>query len=259
MSSPERFSIPLLVDLVPGGIKAGTIFEVEYDPSSQWFSVATTIAARYLQAGGRVGYAASRRPEDVKHDLASLGVDVPATQKDGRLLVDDWYSATLTGGRLESASAQTGIFEPIEGGIRVRSLKVADLSVEWLKWSKHGFEAYDVAETWPPGALAIGESVSEMLRFNEENAFAEWVLSRTNPNDRRAKRIGLYGLIRGIHSESFYRRMENAADGVIELRVMERGEKIMSFLRITSLKGQPHNSSWHQIEIKPNGEAILAT
>ena len=105
MDSSERVSIPLLTQLIPGGIKPGTSFLVEYDPESQWLAVATTVAARFLQANGHVFYAAYvRYPEDVKHDLAALGADVPTAEKTGRLLVDDWYSATLTGGRLQSSS-----------------------------------------------------------------------------------------------------------------------------------------------------------
>lgn len=255
----DRVSVPLVKQLIPDGVKPGTIFVVEYDPESQWLAVATTIAAHFLLANGRVAYVAMvRSPEDVKYQLEALGVDVAAAQKDNRLLVDDWFSATLTGGRLESAGVQSDFFEPIEGGQRARSLKVADLSIAWLKDAKQGFQPYDVVETWPPGALGIGDSYSEGLRFNEENAFVEWMRTRVLPNERRAKRIHLAGFVLGIHSESIYKRMENACDGVIDIRVMERDEEAKNLLRVRSLKGQPHDSRWHEIEIKPNGEAVLA-
>lgn len=255
----ERFSVPLVGQLIPDGVKPGTIFVVEYDPESQWLAVATTITAHFLLANGRVNYmTALRSPEDVRYQLDALGVDAPAAEKDNRLLVDDWFSATLTGGRLESAELQTGLFEPIQGGVRVRSLKIADLSIAWLKDAKQGFQPYDVVETWPPGTLAIEQSDSEILRFNEENAFVEWMRTRVVPNERRAKRIHLAGFVLGIHSESLYKRMENSCDGVIDIRVMERGEEAKNLLRVRSLKGQPHDSRWHEIEIKPNGEAILA-
>jgi len=97
-----------------------------------------------------------------------------------------------------------------------------------------------------------------MLRFNEENAYVEFLRTRGLPNERRAGRIHLSGLVLGVHSESFYKRMENACDGVIEIRVMERGDEAKNLLRVRSLKGQRHDSRWHEIEIKPNGEAILA-
>jgi KaiC/GvpD/RAD55 family RecA-like ATPase len=139
----------------------------------------------------------------------------------------------------------------------MRSLKIADLSIEWLRASKHGWPAEDVIETWPPRALAISESASLMMRFNDENTYLEWMISRGNPNERKARRIYLGGFARGVHSESFYKRLEEDCDGIIDLRVMERDDESKTLLRVRSLKGQPHDARWHEIKIKPNGEAAL--
>ncbi len=205
MDSSLRVSVPFLDRLVPGGVKPATIFTVEYDPESQWLAVATTITARFLQANGHVAYTAqTRSPEEVKNALAALGVDIPAAQKAGLLRVSDQYSATLSGGRLESSSVHSGVLEEIQGGVRFRSLKVGDLSVQWLKFSKLDSDTYEKTRTWgPAGSLGVVESISEMLRFNEENAFAEWMVSRVNPIERRAKRITLQAYVRGIHGEAF--------------------------------------------------------
>ncbi len=195
----------------------------------------------------------------MKPFLEALGVDVKEAFRQERLVIDDWYTATLTGGRIESSGSQQGLFEPIEGGNRVRSLRVSDLSVEWLKWKKEGFRPSDVAESWAPGALGIHESLSNDLRFNEENTFAEYMLSRVFPNERRAKRIVLAGVVIGVHSDSFYRRMENATDGMIEVKVVERDNEARDCLRVKSLKGQPRDARWHEIEVKPNGETVLSS
>ncbi len=101
------------------------------------------------------------------------------------------------------------------------------------------------------------ESMSQTLRFNEEKPYLEYLISRFIPNERRAKRIDLAGVLRGVHTESFYKQLEGAVDGVIDLRVMERDEEAKNFLRIRSLKGQPHDARWHEIQIKPNSEAVL--
>lgn len=197
---------PILTDLIPDGIKPGTLFVVEFDPDSQWLAVAATITAGYLRAGGRVAYHAENRPpETVKENLLALGVDVSAAAREGRFVLYDWYSAMLTGGRLEGGGSS--VFEPIEGGYRARSLKVADLSVQWLKDMKRGPESRDVVETWPPGALVVAESESQMLRFNEEKPYLEWIISRVFTNERRAKRINLAGVFRGVHTESFYKQL----------------------------------------------------
>jgi KaiC/GvpD/RAD55 family RecA-like ATPase len=261
LSSGDRVSIPLLAELIPAGIKPGSIFAVQYDPESQWFALATTIAAKYLQSGGHVGYVAQARPrEAAREELEALGIDVSATMKNGRLTIDDWYSATLTSGRLGHASDQASFFEPIEGGLRARSLKIADLSIEWQSAMKDESPqaSYDKAQAWPPGSLAICESESEVLRFNEENAFVEWKLGRNIPYDRKERRISLFGLVRGIHSESFYKRIESGVDGVIDCRLLEQQGESKSFLRIRSLKGQPYDGRWHAIVIKPNGVALAS-
>lgn len=256
----ERVAIPLLEKLIPGGVRPGTMLLVEFDPASQWLTIATNIAARFLMDGGRVTYMACNRPlEDVRFGLEALGVDAKREFKEAKLVIDDWYSAGLSGGRLSSSDSEHGWVEPIEGGGRMRSLKVADLSVQWLKDTKQGFQPWDVAETWPPGALGMFESLSEPLRFNDENAFAEWMIGRAIPNERRAKRITFHGIATGIHSEPFYRRMENASDGIIEMKVLERDNEAVDCLRVKSLKGQPRDARWHEIEIKPNGEAILSS
>jgi KaiC/GvpD/RAD55 family RecA-like ATPase len=247
----------LLDQLISGGIESGTVFTVEFDPDSQWYAVAATIAVKYLQAGGRVSYVAVTRPPDaVKRELIKVGLDVAATVKEGRLNVDDWYTATLSGGRI-ATEQEKAVVEPIDGGMRLRSVKVADISVEWLRLSKQGPRPFDVTETWPPGALTILDSASELMRFNEESVYLEFVITRAFPNERKSKRIRLGGIARGVHSDPFYKRMEAASDGIIDLRVMERDDEAKNLIRVRSLKGQRHDARWHEIEIGENGEALL--
>ncbi len=259
MALPKGLNVPLLGQLVPGGIKPGTMVLVEYDPDSQWLSVATTIAGRFFQANNHVAYlVTARSPVDFKHSVSALGIDLAAAESTGRFAVEDWYTATLTGGRIEPADLHAPVFEKVQGELRVRSLRVADLSLEWLKTSKTGpQQAYDIVDFWPPGSLIIVESFSGILRFNEEKAFLEWMESRVNPEERKRRSITIQGVVRGIHTEWLYKRMENISDGVIDLRVMERGDETKNLLRLRSLKGQPHDTRWHEVNIKPNGEATL--
>jgi len=254
LSSSERLNVPLVSSLVPDGIRPGTILVTEFDPESHWFAVATTIAARYVQDGCKVDYLAMARPrEDVRSDLARLGLNVPAAEEARLLRVDDWYSATLGLGPTSRGVVQE-IQENRRSYLRIQSLKVSDLSVEWLKDMKRTSEPGVVEEFFH---LVLAESISPGLRFNEEKAYLEWFESRVNPDERRQKRLTLQGIVRGIHNESFYRRMENAADGVIEVRIMDRDEEAKNFLRIRGLKGQRYNARWHEIQVKPNGETVL--
>ena len=260
MASPENVNVPLLDPLIPDGIKPGTMLLVEFDPESQWLAVASTVAARFSETNHHVGYLAmSRTPEDVRNSLSDLGVDVSRAEKAGMLAIEDWYTASLTGGRVDSSLKGTRIFESTATGLRALSLKVADLSVEWLKSSKAGpHPVYDIVDFWPPGSLIIVESFSVILRFNEERAFVEWIESRVNPGERKRKSITMQGFVRGIHTDQLYKLMENASDGVIDIKVVERGEETRNLLRVRGLKGQPHDTRWHEITIKSNGEVTLA-
>ena len=259
MPSPEHVNVPMLTQIIPGGISPATIFGVEFDPESQWFAVATNIAAKCLLQNGFVSYLAMARPRDnVLRDLSALGVNLSEAFKGSHLTVDDWYSATLTGGRVGTGGGHERAFEPIEGGVRCRSLKVADLSLEWLKDMKLSQEIYE-KEAGPPGILLLAESCSSQMRFNEEKPYVEWMESRVNPDRRRANSITFQGFARGVHSEWVYRRMEADWDGVIDVRVMDEGGEAKSFLRIRSLKGQPYDGKWHEIQVRLNGEAILTT
>ncbi len=257
MQRLEFFKLPIFNTLIPNGIKAGSILLVEYDPESQWISLATTLTARYVMNGSNACYAVSVRPrQDARRDLSRFGLDVDKAEEDGLLRVDDWYTATLSRERSAGASRFYEVLgEAANSYVRVNSLKVADLSIEWLRLMKDGHPY--IVENWPPGHMIVLESFSPMLRFNDERTLLDWIEGRLNPYERSRDRIELQGVISGVHSESFYRRMESASDGVIEVKVMERGEEVKNLLRVRSVKGQPHDSRWHEIQVKPNGEATI--
>lgn len=247
---------------MPGGIRPGTALAVEFDPDSQWLALATSIATKTVLNGGFVLYCAMARPvEEALRDLSALGIDVPKSFREGMLHVDDFYSATLSGGRLLSNVPH----EPYEYGIR-HSLSVADFSIAQAKAQK------DLSEGRPeplksvrpgrdfgakPGSLLIMDSLSVMLRFNEERPFLEWLETREHRAVRRDLRINFEAFVRGLHSESFYKRVEASCDGVIDVRTQEENGVLKNVLRLRVLKGQPHDTRWHEIEIKPNGEAAL--
>jgi KaiC/GvpD/RAD55 family RecA-like ATPase len=257
LTSGDRVSIPVVDQLIPGGVKPGAVVLVEFDPASQWFSLATTILAGFLKVKNHASYVCQiHSPTGVKENLSRLGVDVEQAIMSDLLDLDDFHSATLTGGRLENASTEP---ERTREGIRFHSLRVQDLSLAFLKTSKGAPEKTAVVNVWPPGSLVVDECLSSLARFNEEKPLLEWYESRVCPELRRVKRITMVGLSRGIHSDWFYNRFEGFTDGVIDIQLREHEEEIKNFLRVRNLRGQPHNSKWHEIEIKENGEAVLVS
>jgi len=264
LTSDERVIIPLFDGVIHGGVRPGTAFAVEFDPDSQWFAIAISIAAKVLMNSGIVLYGAMARPvDDTARDLSRLEVDVPNVFKEGRLRIDDFYTATLTGGRLLSGSP----LEPYELGLR-RSCNVSEFSIMQSKARKEidagkldpfGPKEFEKNILGKTGWLLIADSSSVLLRFNEERPFLEWFETRELRGIRMDKRIHLEGFVRGLHSEPFYKRIEAACDGIVDVRVLEQDGVLKNLLRLRTLKGQPHDTRWHEIEIRPNGEAALVS
>lgn len=257
--SSSRVKLPILDQVIPEGVKPDTMFVVEFDPESQWFAVASTIAAEVLKNRGNIAITAfARPPEAIENDLSSLEVDLEGAFKEGRLQINDGYTATLSGGRVEPFHPGV-VWENKPKGTKWLSVKVQDLSVEFVKESRTPKESSRVFRaTWPAGTPNLVDSYSPLLRFNDEKSSADYIESRLYPEMRKAKRIVLLPFVRGIHTDWFYKRMESMSEGVIDIRVAEQDDRVKTMFRVRSLRGQPHDSSWHMIDIRPNGEASLA-
>jgi len=246
-------TVPILGSLIPDGLSPGTSLLVEFDPEGQWFAVSRTMAALRVKNGLRVLYGATARSrKDVIASLTKLGVDVDAAEEAGLLRIDDHYTSTLS-----QDKDNPGFVAIDDKYMRIGSPKIADWSIEQLRMirgqvqrlSKWGSDQSDV--------LAITDSFSPFLRFNEEKAFLEWMETRDLQLNRNLGRIIIIGMSRGVHSEPFYRSLEGMFDGLVEVRALEHDDAIRNMLRIRNLKGQPQDSRWHEISVNSKGEASL--
>jgi KaiC/GvpD/RAD55 family RecA-like ATPase len=214
----------------------GTNILVEYDPTSAWYAASLTIAAGWLRTGGIVWYATSARPpEDIRTQLTRLKVNVEPLEKEEKLRIADHYSVTLGQKSNEEKWAQD-------------SLKVADLSI-WIA---------DIGRAPPePDILVIFDDLSVLSRFNEEKVWIEYQLTRTIPIQRKAKTTSIRGIIKGLHSDSAYRRLEAANDGVIDFKLDETGEKVQTLMRIRAMNNVHFDSCWHLLKVGENFEVSL--
>jgi len=252
--STKTLILPVLGALIPDGISPASSLLVEFDPEGQWFAVSRTIVALAVKNGLRVAYAATARSrEDTIASLTKLGIDVDAAERTGLLRIDDQYTSTL---KLDKGNPD---FVPVDDKYyRIGSPKIADWSIDQLKSLKG---APSELSKWreQSGALAMIDSFSPYLRFNEEKVFLEWMETRNLPLHRKLGRLPITAFSHGLHSEHFYKSLEGMFDGLIEVRVVEQDNEIKNTLRIRNLKGQPHDSRWHEIQIKSNGEATLVS
>lgn len=196
--------LPFVDELVKTPIAPGASILVEYDPTAAWYQASLNIAAGWLQGGGVVVYAvASQPPDDVRSQLAKLGVDVKRLESDDKLRLFDWYTATL--GRKSTEK------------YAYYSLKAADLNLLYSKNMPgsgltpdvHGMTATTATDAISrivmgmasSDTLRILDDLSCLARFNEEKSWVELVRTRLIPLGRLQKSTGIGGIIKGIHSD----------------------------------------------------------
>lgn len=219
-------------------LPTGSNLLVEYDAASQWYNASLTIAAGWIKTGGTVSYAtAAQLPDNVRSKLARLGLDVQQLEKDEKLEIIDWYTATL------GLKSKEKFF--------LETLKVADLSIMWTK-QQMGEDVQQV-----PDCLILMDDLSFLSRFNDEKAWVEYELTRDFPAMARRKATGVSCLIRGIHSDWVYKRLEAAVDGVVDFKLDETGERARTLMRIRNMHNVDFDSKWYPVKFTENFEVTL--
>ena len=233
--------LALIEDLLSEPLPAGSNLLVEYDAASQWYRASLNITREWLRAGGEVGYNVTVQPPDnLRFQLRKLGMNVEDLETRGKLEIWDWYTATL--GQKSK-----------ERFVGSSTLKAADLSIDI---GREELRPAMAGETYPE-YLRIWDNCSVMARFNDDKAWVEFLLTRLFPSGFHSKSTFIVGVIRGIHSDSVYRQLEDAADGVIDFKIGEIDEETRDVFRIRSMRNVPFDRRWHQLKIGDNLEVSL--
>jgi len=186
--------IPLIEDLTTGSVPAGSVLLVEFAGASQWYNASVTIAAGWLKQGGKVSYnAAAQSPDDVRSVLNRLGVNFEEYEKEDRLRIWDFYTASL--GKKSNEKYAYG------------SLKVADLSLRIAK--------EDMLEAPQPEWLRVIDNSSTWYRFNDEKAMMEVELTRFIPSFKLRKSTALRAIMRDVHSNWVIQQLEGVIDFIV--------------------------------------------
>ncbi len=240
--------VALIQELLKEPLPPGSTLLVEYDPTSTWYQASLCMAAEWLRTGGVVSYHVSAQPpQNVRSQLAQMGLDVEKLEAEEKLRVFDWYTATL--GRKSNEK------------YAFYSLKAADLSVLFSKYlmaSPGGDFSVDAIPPQPsPDWLRILDDISCLARFNEEKSWVEFVRTRIIPIGSLWKSTGIGGIIRGIHSEWAYKSLEAASDGVIDFKLDETGDEAKNLIRIKSMRPVGFDSKWHPLMTRDNFEVAF--
>jgi len=128
-------------------------------------------------------------------------------------------------------------------------LKVADLSIEFSR-TQSKFEP-------EPLRLRVDDDLSTGARFNDEKSWVEFLLTRGFPMAPKLKSTSVDGLMKGVHSEGAYSRLEAASDGIVDIKVEEYEGDVRNRLRIRTMRNVGFDSRWHTLKINENFEVTL--
>jgi len=211
-----------------GTVPAGSALLVEFDAASQWYNASLAIAAGWLRTGGRVSYYAfAHSPESIRNQLNRLGIKTEELERNGTLEIWDWYTVTLGLKSKEKYSTDT--------------LKVAELSIHVSRVRMRGPVA--------PEQLVVADEVSVLDRFNDEKSWVEYELARSMPAFKDRKMTCMRGVIRDLHSNLVYKRLESVNDGIIDFKIETESEEVVNLIRIRTMRNVGFDSRWHPLRI----------
>jgi len=227
--------IPLIEDLTTAPIPAGSYLLVEFDAASLWYNASFTISAGWIKQGGKIAYSVyTRSPDDLRSKLSRLELQVQALENEDRLHIVDRYTVTLGQKSKEKYALD--------------SLKVSDLSIQYSR---------DMRESPDPSWLRIADSHSNLARFNDDKSWTELLLTRSYPAQKSRKSTTLAGLTNSLHSDWVYRKLEAAADGVIDFKLDETSDPPRNLMRIRSMRDVGFDARWHSLKVGDNHEVTL--
>lgn len=235
--------LPLLREIVPSGIEFPTVLCVEFDPQAVWFEVALTLVAQALRAGVPTDlHLFQRSPRDVVRVLQGLGLEPAALRSSGALRIIDTFHPQTGLGPRESSAGPEPVFTTMQ------------LSEWGAVAERHFAEGIPSAER---GRFHIDDNMQALARYNSEDEILDHWRTRVLPMFRASESILLNAISFQTLSPSFYPRFESLCDGVLEVRVVESGDRIDQRIRLRSLRGGRVDTRWRALRVTERGEATL--
>lgn len=232
--------IAVIDELTSEPLPPGSNIMVVYDPASYWFHAALTMAAGWLRELGKVRYMVATQPADnVRLRLGRLGVDTQDIENEERLIIRDFYSATLGMKSKEKHATD--------------SLKVHEWSPSFAQELKDA----ELALLWTD-TLRIADDYSYLDRFNAERIWVEYIVNRVVPQGRHTGARNLSGFMKDAHSTWAYRTLEVAHDGIIDFKIDELSDPPKNLMRIRSMRNVGFDAKWHQLKITKDFEVKLS-
>ncbi len=245
---PGTAFIPILKELLPGGLSYGSNFLVEFAADSIWYETSLTIAEQALKQVVKTDYHTFQHsPKKVRESLAGFGLNLEQLEKQGTFRLLDTYTV------------QTGLGVPEEtekagpgGAFWARSMKLSDWSIGYSQDLKGNVP--EVARK----RLHIDDNTSVLGRYNKENEFIDFWRTRIIPYATQLELTMVHSLVTGVYTDAFYKQFESLCDGIIDFKSEEKSGRIEHFVRVRLVRGQSYDSRWRKLRLMDNGEVTLA-
>jgi len=245
---PPSLQLPVLKELLPSGIPFGAGLLVEFQPDSLWYETSLTLAAYALRDHVGTEYHTFQHfPKEIKQNLTAFGLDMKKLEEADAFRMIDSYTVTtglesVPGNRKRSGAGQS------------ESLKVSDWSIGLAQTLKGGINPDDM------NRFHIDDNTTVLSRYNQENAIIDYWRTRTIPYSRKLNLIYVHSLVKGVHSEAFYRLFESLADGIIDFETRRESSdsgQVEQLMRVRILRGRAFDSKWRKLTLLQSGEVSL--
>ena len=241
----SRIQVPVVGELVPGGLEYGRFYLVEFEPQSLWYETSLTIAAHALKTGVKTEYHVLLHPPiAVRESLQKLGIDARKMEAQDMLRILDTYSVT-TG--LETPQRPTA--DP--NAYQSRPINLQEWGHDLAEQMKSGVP--EEKKRW----LHVDDSTSVLNGYAEEKAVLEYKRTRWIPYARARDITEIAALTIDTASQAFYREFESFSDGIFDFRSREEDGRMEHYARLRILRGKNCDTSWRPLRVTDNGEVKL--
>ena len=238
--------LPMFAGMIPGGLRYGSSYVVEFEPDSPWFEMSLTMAAEALIDGLKTEYHVFiHPPSEVRESLSKLGLDVERLEREDSLRILDTYDV-MTG--LAAPETPAGMRskgrEPIETH---HSFNLEGWSGRVLNAIKQGVTQDE--KRW----LHLDDNTSIINHYSEERTIIDTWRERLVPYARVRELVLVNSLVSGVASENFYKHFEALCDGIIDLQSREEAGRFEHYARVRTLRGGSVDSRWRRLRLLSNG------